>query len=145
MRKFGVRCATDITGFGLAGHALKMARASGLTLRLFASRVPAFDGAMELLNLGCIPGPCFRNQEYVETDAIFGDDLDYEQKMLMMDAQTSGGLLICCHPGHVTEMLKELAEAGYPGSAVVGEVLPFSGRHVSITQMPSLFRITPTG
>jgi selenide,water dikinase len=132
MRKYGVRCATDITGYGLAGHALKMARASGVTLRLSAGRVPAFEGTMELLNLGCIPGACFRNLEFAETDAAFEAGLEYEKKMLMMDAQTSGGLLICCNPGQVEDMLAELVEAGYVRSALVGEVVPFSGRHLEV-------------
>jgi selenide,water dikinase len=131
MRKYGVRCATDVTGFGLAGHALKMAKGSGVTIRLFPAQVPVFDGTIELLNMGCIPGACFRNLEYVEPDTIFGDELSYEHKMLIMDAQTSGGLLICCDPGQVMAMLTDLAEAGYLRSAVVGEVLAFTGKHLT--------------
>jgi len=64
--------------------------------------------------------------------ALLEMDLDYEHKMLMMDAQTSGGLLICCDPGQVREMLEELSEAGYGRSAVVGEVLPLSGKHLVV-------------
>ncbi len=133
MRKYGVRCATDITGFGLAGHALKMGSASGVTIDLYADQVPTFESTMELLNLGCIPGACFRNLEYVETDATFGDQLDYERKMLLMDAQTSGGLLICCDRQQVTAMLQDLTAAGYLSSVVVGEVEPFSGKHLYVT------------
>lgn len=137
MRKYGVRCATDVTGFGLAGHALKMARGSGVTIRLDADRVPVFEGTMELLMLGCIPGACFRNLEFVEMDATFRDDLNYENKMLLMDAQTSGGLLICCAPGLAGKMLLELSEAGYSRSAVVGAVLPFSGKHLVVSSTPT--------
>jgi selenide,water dikinase len=133
MRNHGVRCATDITGFGLAGHALKMAQASGVTVRLFPERVPVFAGTLELLNLGCIPGACFRNLEYVETDAVFEEALEYEYKMLVMDAQTSGGLMICCDPGRVEEMLRDLSEAGYARSAVVGEVSEFTGKHLVVS------------
>jgi selenide,water dikinase len=135
MRKFGVRCATDITGFGLAGHALKMALASGVTIRLFPDQVPVFEGTLEMLNLGCIPGACFRNLEYVEKDTAFGGRLDYELKMLTMDAQTSGGLLICCDPGNVTEMLAELSDSGFQRSAVVGEVLQLSTNHLVISNL----------
>ena len=90
---------------------------------------------MDLLNLGCIPGACFRNLEYVETDATFGEDLNYEQKMLVMDAQTSGGLLICCDPDHVRDILLELAESGFMRSSVVGEVLPFNGKHLFVSNL----------
>ncbi len=135
MRKYGVRCATDITGFGLAGHALKMGSASGVTVRLYADQVPAFEDTLELLNLGCIPGACFRNLEFVEADATFSDDLDYERKMLVMDAQTSGGLLICCDRHQVKAMLQDLTTAGYLSSVVVGEVEPFSGKHLHVTNL----------
>jgi len=69
----------------------------------------------------------------VEPDTVFGDGLSYEHKMLVMDAQTSGGLLICCDPGQVSDMLSDLADAGYQRSAVVGEVLPLSGSHLVVT------------
>lgn len=134
MRKYGVKCATDITGFGLAGHALKMAMGSGVTIRLYPEQVPVFEGAMELLNLGCIPGACFRNLEFVENESEFSERLDYELKMLMMDAQTSGGLLMCCDRAHVENILGDLTENGFARSAVVGEVLPRSARYLFISK-----------
>jgi selenide,water dikinase len=132
MRKYGVKSATDITGFGLAGHALKMAQASGVTIRLYADQVPLFEGAMDLLNLGCIPGACFRNLEFVESDTTFGAGLDYEHKMLMMDAQTSGGLLMCCDPAQVPDMLRDLSDNGFGKSSVIGEVVHFTAKHLVI-------------
>lgn len=122
MQKYKVACATDITGFGLAGHALKMASASGVTIRIYAGKLPVFDGVPALLNLGCIPGACFRNLEYVESEAFFDENLSYEHKMLLMDAQTSGGLLICCPPDAADEMIGELKEAGFEKTALIGEV-----------------------
>jgi selenide, water dikinase len=123
MQKYGVKCATDITGFGLAGHALKMAKASNVTIKIFAGKLPVFEGAMQLLNLGCIPGACFRNLEYTENESIFGQAMSYEHKMLMMDAQTSGGLFICCKPGEAENLIGELREAGFEKTTVVGEVI----------------------
>jgi selenide,water dikinase len=122
MQKYGVACATDITGFGLAGHALKLATASGVTIKIYAERLPVFDGVFELLNLGCIPGACFRNLEYVETQASFAENLNYEHKMLLMDAQTSGGLLICCQPDVADDITDELRDAGFEKTALIGEV-----------------------
>jgi selenide,water dikinase len=135
MQKYGVRCATDVTGFGLAGHAMKMAVGSGVTIRLDSDRVPVFEGTAELLEMGCIPGACFRNLEYVETDLDVEKAVSYERQMLMMDAQTSGGLLMCCDPANVSEMLQDLAGAGYPKSAVIGEVVPFMGKHLVISKL----------
>jgi selenide,water dikinase len=138
MQKYDVRCATDITGFGLAGHALKMARGSGVTIRLYASMVPAFSGALDLLGLGCIPGACFRNLEYTEPFTRFGSQPSYERKMLLMDAQTSGGLLICCDPARVADMLGDLILAGYGRSAVVGEVIQLQDKHLEVTEAASI-------
>ncbi len=132
MHQHGIRCATDITGFGLAGHALKMARASGVTLRIYADRIPVFTNTLSLLHMGCIPGACFRNLEFVEQDTLFGEQVSYEQKMLLMDAQTSGGLLICCKEDHADLIIGELSDAGYPHSSRIGEVLPLSEKHLDI-------------
>ena len=132
MQKYGIKCATDITGFGLAGHGLKMATASGITLKFFSEKIPVFAGTMELLNMGCIPGACFRNLEYVESDTTFGSGLTYEHKMLLMDAQTSGGLLICCKAADIENVVKELIDAGYETTAVVGEALHKDGKSLMI-------------
>ena len=71
MQEFSVRCATDITGFGLLGHALKMALASYITLKIRSAEVPILPGAFELADKGCIPGAAFRNQEFVEQGCRF--------------------------------------------------------------------------
>ena len=122
MQKYGVKCATDITGFGLLGHALKLALGSNVTLKINSAQVPVFDGAMNLIEMGCIPGACFRNLEYVENDCLFEKSLSYNHKMLLLDAQTSGGLLICCAEKNVKDMIRELSESGYARTSVIGEV-----------------------
>lgn len=122
MQRFGVKCATDITGFGLAGHALKMAMGSNVSIEIEAKIVPLFDGAYELIELGCIPGACFRNLEYVENDCFFDKYVDYNLKMLMLDAQTSGGLLMCCKEENASDILLALQQSGYSGSAIIGSV-----------------------
>lgn len=122
MQKYGVKCATDITGFGLLGHALKLALGSNVTLKINSAQVPAFDGAMNLIEMGCIPGACFRNLEYVEKECSFEQSLSYNHKMLLLDAQTSGGLLICCAEKNVKDMIRDLSESGYASTSVIGEV-----------------------
>ncbi len=123
MQKYNVKCATDITGFGLAGHALKMAQASNVTLKFNVGNVPLFDGAYKLAELGCLPGACFRNMEYVENQTHFASKISYEHKMLMTDAQTSGGLLMCCKDNIVENIISDLKNARYPNAAIIGEVV----------------------
>ena len=123
MQKYNVKCATDITGYGLLGHALKMALGSNVTIKINSENVPAFDGAYDLLELGCIPGACFRNLEYVEDNCSFDDTLEFNNKMLLLDAQTSGGLLICCPDDSIEKMKKELIDAGYSATTVIGEII----------------------
>jgi len=132
MQKYGVKCATDITGFGLLGHALKLAMGSNVTLKINSAQVPAFDGAMNLIEMGCIPGACFRNLEYVENDCSFEKSLSYNHKMLLLDAQTSGGLLICCNEKNVNKMIEELSESGYASTCVIGSVCEKENKHLAI-------------
>ncbi len=122
MRKSGVRCATDVTGFSLLGHALKMARASGVTIRIDGRRVPLLDGAYDLVDLGCIPGACFRNQSFVENDTCFFSSLDYNIRMILLDAQTSGGLLMCVPPEKTDRVLDALRESGHQHANEIGIV-----------------------
>ena len=123
MQKYGVRGATDITGFGLAGHALKMARASGVTIIIDMSQVPLLAGTYDLAELGCIPGAAFRNLDYTEGETRLAERLDYNLKMIAHDAQTSGGLLMAVAPAVVPELLMELHASGHPEAAVVGHAV----------------------
>lgn len=122
MQKYGIRGATDITGFGLAGHALKMARGSGVTIIIEAEKVPLMAGVYDLADLGCIPGAAFRNLDYTERETTFREGLDYNLKMITHDAQTSGGLLISVPGDSADALLDELRTAGYSEASVAGRV-----------------------
>ncbi len=124
MQTYAIQSATDITGFGLLGHALKMARGSSVTIEIQAAAVPLLSGAYDLADLGCIPGAAFRNQEFVEQDCRFSSRIDYQRKMLMLDAQTSGGLFMAAPPLKAAEIVDKLHEEGYPLAAIVGEATP---------------------
>ncbi len=124
MQKYGVRAATDITGFGLLGHAKHVAQGSRATLRIDWRKVPALAGALRLLDLGCIPGGAFRNLTYVEAVTAFAADLPYAVKMLLLDPQTSGGLLMTVTPSQADALIADLRTAEYTHAAVIGEVLP---------------------
>jgi len=123
LQKYHLRCATDVTGFSLLGHGLEMAVGSGVTLAIDAGTVPLLEGTLELLEMGCIPGAAFRNLRHVESRAEFLPGLDYALKMALLDAQTSGGLLISCPIEKVEGLLNDLKAGGHLCSAVIGEVL----------------------
>jgi len=129
--KYGVTGMTDITGFGLAGHALKMAEASRVSFRIRTSHVPLLPGAYQVFEQGSIPGATFRNLEFTGQQAHCTRSVDYNLKMLVHDAQTSGGLLMAVNPDHVEAIVRELQSVD-PGSAsaVIGEVLPESPRRL---------------
>ncbi|KAB8195902.1 selenide, water dikinase SelD [Nonomuraea phyllanthi] len=103
----GVRCATDVTGFGLLGHAYKLARASGVTAVIDAAAVPVLEGAREAVRAGFVPGGSRRNLEWVMPQAHVAG-VDEDTMILLADAQTSGGLLIA---GEI------------PGAPVIGELV----------------------
>lgn len=123
MRKYGVTGATDVTGFGLLGHAAGMAQASGVTFRLSATALPALAGARELIAEGCIPGAAFRNLEYVEGRVELACGTD--ERMLALDAQTSGGLLMAVDADRAEAAMNDLRVSGlHPQASVIGEVVP---------------------
>jgi selenide, water dikinase len=107
----GIRCATDVTGFGLLGHAFKLARASGVTAVIDSAAVPLIDGALAALLAGYIPGGSRRNLDWVAQHADF-DGVGADQLILLADAQTSGGLLVA---GEI------------PGAPVIGRLIERSG------------------
>jgi selenide,water dikinase len=107
----GAVCATDVTGFGLLGHLYKMARASGVTAVVDAAAVPYLDGARESLRAGYVSGGTRRNLDWVAPHTDFGATGE-EDRLLLADAQTSGGLLIA---GEI------------PGAPVIGELVPAAG------------------
>lgn len=124
----GVNAMTDVTGFGLAGHGLEMARATGVDLVFSGSRLPTLDrpGLESYHAAGCIPGGTRRNQ------ASYGGDLDMEgasdfDRDLLCDPQTSGGLLIAVRPDAGAAVEQALHEAGCH-AAPVGEVVAGTGR-----------------
>lgn len=114
----GVSCATDVTGFGLLGHLFKLARASGVTARLDPAVVPYLDGARQAAQDGFISGGTRRNLDWVAPHVAFGSGVDELDRLLLADAQTSGGLLIAGEvPGGI--VIGELIDAG-PYALVVG-------------------------
>jgi selenide,water dikinase len=123
MKKHNITGATDVTGFGLAGHALKMAKASAVSIKLKMEQAPLIKQTYSLVEQGCIPGAAFRNLEYAEKETSFAHDLDYNLKMIAFDAQTSGGLLISAPHNKADDIINDLHKTGLTSAAIIGEVL----------------------
>ncbi|MFO1400850.1 MAG: selenide, water dikinase SelD [Steroidobacteraceae bacterium] len=120
-REPAVHAITDVTGFGLLGHGLEMARGSGLRLELRCDDVPLLARAAELAQQGCVTGASQRNWgsygHEVELPAGFPD----WRRALLTDPQTSGGLLVAVAPERADAVLRTILDAGYPAARVIGE------------------------
>ena len=114
----GARCATDVTGFGLLGHASHIARASSVALRIDVARVPLFAGARDLAAAGVTTGGAGRNDDYLETRVAWGD-VSAADRALLVDPQTSGGLLVAVPVDRLADYLSRV-----PGAVEIGEVGP---------------------
>lgn len=124
MIKYGVGGGTDVTGFGLLGHSLKMAEGSSCCIAIDSEAVPLFDQVEELLEMGCVPGAAFRNLKYVEKALSVENGVRMERKLALADAQTSGGLLMAVESDKAEELLMELKNTTpHSRAAIVGEVL----------------------
>jgi selenide,water dikinase len=116
-----VRACTDVTGFGLVGHATEVAAASGMTLELNTAAVPLLNGVRALVS-GNIPGGGRTNVEHFAAGVTFGAEIDPEIVQLMHDPQTSGGLLAAVTPAQLDAVMDSLSRAGV-SAAVIGRVV----------------------
>ncbi len=120
--QFPIHAATDITGFGLLGHAREMAVASSVSLVLDHSAVEFLPEAKDYSRQGYIPGGLKRNNEFLAGCVEFADGIPEEVRNLLFDPQTSGGLLLAMEAREASDLLKALAECGVPAREI-GEVL----------------------
>ena len=118
----GVHAITDVTGFGLAGHALEMARGAGATVQIDWARVPLLPGVADLATAGFITGASGRNWAGYGAQVQIAGGLPPTTQALVTDPQTSGGLLVACAPDSVQSVLDIFAREGFAHAAVVGDV-----------------------
>jgi selenide, water dikinase len=124
----GVHALTDVTGFGLAGHGLELARGAKCSVRIDWAQVPLLPGVRELAAQGIVTGASARNW------ASFGDDVTLPagfaeaDRALLTDPQTSGGLLVSCAPGQVDQVLAIFRRGGFEHAAVIGQITSGPGR-----------------
>jgi selenide,water dikinase len=119
-----VHACTDITGFGLMGHASEMARGAGLSFRLFHSRIPLLPGAAEYAAMGMVPNGAYCSQSHFGAAVRFSDRVPELEKIILYDPQTSGGLLVSLPHGEEEKFLDLCREKGVPEAVRIGEVLP---------------------
>ncbi|MFD1881880.1 selenide, water dikinase SelD [Paracoccus pacificus] len=117
-----VHAITDVTGFGILGHALELSRGAGMGLRLNLAELPLLAQTAELAQAGYATGASARNWAAYGADVTLPKDLPEWQLKVLTDPQTSGGLLISCAPDAAPRLVKTIREAGYPLAAEVGEV-----------------------
>lgn len=125
----GVHAMTDVTGFGLLGHLLELCDASDVSAHLEFAAVPRLSGVRHYIDEGCIPGGCERNHD------AYGDrasPLDPQQRALLCDPQTSGGLLVAVAPDSRDQVARVLAEAGLP-TCVIGRINSANDSNITIT------------
>lgn len=123
MLSVGAHACTDITGFGLLGHAAEMARASGVSMIFHYDRVPLLPKTVELAAMGLIPGGAYHNRDHLGEAVSFASNLSPAQQAILFDPQTSGGLLIATPPERADRLLHELHANGVTAARVIGRVV----------------------
>jgi len=129
MVEVGVSACTDVTGFGLLGHLREMAAGAEVDAVIYADRVPVLEAARTFAGANVVPGGTRDNLAFVESHVNWGEDISEVQKLVLADAQTSGGLLIAVSTEKLEALLAALAERGVAEAAHIGEfTMPGPGR-----------------
>lgn len=132
MAPYDVHACTDVTGFGLLGHAMEMAKGSGVGITVYASRLPFLPRVRELAEAGFVPGGTKNNYAHVEGSVAFPDGMDQIGRWMLCDAVTSGGLLISVAAEQADALLGDLHRAGVEAATIVGEVTEEQPGHIRV-------------
>lgn len=132
MLKVGVSSATDITGFGLLGHALEMTEASNVSMIIDASQVPVIKETLDLAKMSLFPSGSIMNFEFVKPNAQFAENISRELQLLLCDAQTSGGLLISVPKERSETLISLLVEKGVTSAGTIGEIIEPKQRRIYV-------------
>ena len=123
MQEVGVHACTDITGFGLLGHAIQVAESSQVGIELHLASIPYFSEVIQFSQQGFCPGGLYRNKDFYSNKVKFINQIPEYMQDILFDAQTSGGLLICLSPRKAELLLDRLQQAGVEDAVSVGEVV----------------------
>lgn len=122
VNKFEVHSITDITGFGLLGHAMEMAKASDVTIEIDSKNVPILDGAIEMAQMGIVPSGAYNNMGYIQDDVMKDESVPESVEDCLYDPQTSGGLLVAVRADQADDIVKDMLANGSIVAEVIGEV-----------------------
>ena len=129
--EFGVKCGTDITGFGLLGHSFEMAQSSGVGFSFSSTSIPMLPGAVEFAKDWIFPGGSMDNKLHYESSVQFDETIEDYLRMLLFDAQTSGGLLLCVSPNNETAFVERAQQLNQPVWKI-GKV--YKGKGIRVTK-----------
>ena len=130
----GVNACTDITGFGLLGHLREMVEGSGVGARIVLNDVPLIPGARALAEQGIAPGGTLRNLDSLRDSVVWNAEISDPVKVLLADAQTSGGLLISVSEEKAGRLMAALVEHGVSGARVIGDILDAPKGTIAVTR-----------
>jgi selenide,water dikinase len=131
MEPYEVHACTDITGFGLMGHASEMAKGSGAGITIVKEQVPVLPRVRKLAEEGFVPGGTKNNFAYLQDSITFPETMDQIDQWILCDAVTSGGLLISVTPEQAEDLLEKLVQAGVEAS-LIGEVTSEHAGHIVV-------------
>ncbi len=123
MMEAGVNACTDVTGFGLLGHACEMIEGAHVGMVFYSTAVPLFPEVREFAVMGLVPGGTYRNKEFRSHMVEVAGDIPDDLLLILFDAQTSGGLLISIPPARAERLLQRLHNGGAAEAAIIGEVV----------------------
>lgn len=126
-----IHAATDITGFGLLGHGYQMAKASGVSFKIFSDKLPLFEKTLLSLDKKFLTKAHRSNQEYTKDVVTFSEWISEPMKLVTFDPQTSGGLLLSVGMEEAEKIVSHLQEK-FPGTSIIGEVVPKNEFYVSV-------------
>jgi len=127
-----IHSLTDVTGFGLIGHAREMALASSVSLRFRLNQIPILEGALDCIRAGNIPGGLKNNRDFAECVVGYEEEIPEELRTILFDPQTAGGLLIAVAPEHSASLIQDLQAVRVP-AVEIGEVLPMGKPLITVT------------
>jgi selenide,water dikinase len=137
LRRHVATACTDVTGFGLLGHLREMTDGSGVGARISLAAVPVLNGVRELAENDVVPGGSRRNLAFVEASVVFADTITTTGRLLLADAQTSGGLLIAVPAARADALRNALVDAGTPAAAEIGKITDDPEHRIHVLNAPS--------
>lgn len=130
--KFDISSVTDITGFGLLGHAFEMAKGSGTSLIIDSKKVPIIPQTDEMAKMGMVPAGAYNNMGYIQDNVEISGDVEEYMEDILYDPQTSGGLLVAVRPDQAEDLCADMLNNGSLVAVVVGEVIEKKDNYIYV-------------